>query len=73
MKNADSPATPIIDDCITTHEKEIYLGLTKREMFAMEAMKAIVSNSSLVDYFSVKLIEDVKEMSYELADKMLEE
>lgn len=73
MKNADSPAMPIIDDCITTHEKEIYLGLTKREMFAMEAMKAIVSNSSLVDHFSATLVEDLKEMSYELADKMLEE
>lgn len=37
MKNADLPAMPIIDDEISTHEKEIHLGLTKREMFAMHA------------------------------------
>lgn len=32
--NGESPATPMIDDCISTHDKEIFYGLTKREHFA---------------------------------------
>jgi hypothetical protein len=44
MKNAYNPAMPIIDDEISTHEKEIHFGLTKREMFAMHAMQGLLSN-----------------------------
>ena len=34
LTNSESPATPVIDDCISTHDKEIFYGLTKREHFA---------------------------------------
>jgi len=34
MKNADMPATPLIDDKISTRCTEIFYGLTKREAFA---------------------------------------
>ena len=38
MKNSESPASPIIDDKISTNEIEIFHGLTKREMMAMHIM-----------------------------------
>lgn len=43
MKNANQPATPVIDDKISTYETEIFYGLTKREMFAMHAMQGLLS------------------------------
>ncbi len=48
IKNADTPAAPIT----ITHghgnyaEAEHYLGLTKREAFAMAAMKGLLSSAS---------------------------
>ena len=44
MKNADMPATPMIDDKISTHCTEIFYGLTKREAFAMAAMAAWIQH-----------------------------
>ena len=32
--NGESPAAPFLDDCISTHNQEIYYGLTKREHLA---------------------------------------
>ena len=43
MRNADMPATPLIDDKISTRCTEIFYGLTKREAFAMAAMQGILS------------------------------
>ncbi|ANY29615.1 hypothetical protein BOX08_gp50 [Pseudoalteromonas phage BS5] len=79
MKNSESPAMPVSNDvisempgfCVTEST-----GLTKREMFAMEAMKAAISNKAVFEYgdfsddkFKAKL----KKFSYEMADIMLEE
>ena len=51
MKNADMPAMPTIyADMAANGQREIYcdqVGLTKREMFAMNAMKGILANSAL--------------------------
>lgn len=74
MKNADLPAMPVIDDEISTHEKEIYFGLSKREMFAMEAMKAAISNKAVFEYADMSndvFKSELKRFSYEMADIML--
>jgi len=74
MKNADLPAMPIIDDEVSTHEKEIHFGLTKREMFAMEVMKAAISNKEVFEYSDMKNNDfkcALKKFSYEMADIML--
>jgi len=42
-------------------------------MFAMEAMKAIISNQSLIDSINDKSIEYIKESSYKIADSMVED
>lgn len=72
MKNADLPAMPIIDDEISTYEKEIHFGLTKREMFAMHAMQAwIQHHGSRGDYgFSEK---EAAQSALRCADALLEE
>lgn len=64
MKNADLPAMPIIDDEISTHEKEIHFGLTKREMFAMHAMQGMLSNSPL--FYPSRAVEYADELLKEL-------
>lgn len=74
MKNADLPAMPIIDNEISTNEREIYFGLTKREMFAMEAMKAAISNKAVFEYGNFsddKFKSELKKFSYDMADVML--
>ena len=74
MKNADLPAMPVVDDEISTHEKEIHFGLSKREMFAMEAMKAAISNKAVFEYADMSNDEfkcAIKNFSYEMADIML--
>lgn len=39
--NANEPAMPIFDDAVESYSRKIYLGLTKREMFAMAAMQGL--------------------------------
>jgi len=83
MFNKDQPAAPcIVDVCEVVLSgdrnkeqwtKEQMYGLTKREMFAMEAMKAIISNQSLIDSINDKSIEYIKESSYKIADSMVDE
>ena len=48
MKNANLPAMPIELNGFGQYAPEAYVGLTKREMFAMAAMQGILSNG--VDY-----------------------
>jgi hypothetical protein len=48
IKNGDLPAMPIELNGFGLYAPESYLGLTKREMFAMAAMQGILSNG--VDY-----------------------
>ncbi|AUR86550.1 hypothetical protein NVP1086O_37 [Vibrio phage 1.086.O._10N.222.51.F8] len=52
MKNADMPAMPQVvtedsrgNGLVGSHMEEEWQGLTKREMFAMNAMQGILSNS----------------------------
>lgn len=75
MKNADLPAMPIIDDKISTYEKEIYLGLTKREMFAMHAMQNILSRYNPYESgaFDSGDYEETAKHAVGLADALLKE
>lgn len=53
MKNGDLPAMPVIEETKTEQygsgtyatAKALYLGLTKREMFAMAAMQGLLAKS----------------------------
>ena len=49
FNNGESPATPFVDDCISTHNQEIFYGLTKREAFAMAAMQGLISFNGCMD------------------------
>lgn len=64
MKNADMPAMPC-----TKAMGEIFEGLSKREMFAMNLMSAIISNQA----FSYKGWAGAASMAVESADALLEE
>ena len=66
MNNSDMPAMPHLDDCISTHQQEIYAGLTKREHFAGLAMQGFISagvngmpNASKIAELSIKYAEEV--------------
>ena len=86
MKNADNPAMPLSGDAYqdfahydgtpkTGYNPECQ-GLTKREMFAMEAMKAAISNKAVFEYGNFKdsnFKVELKKFSYEMADFMLDE
>lgn len=72
MRNADSPSMPIIDDEISTHEKEIHLGLTKREMFAMHAMASWINHHGSAGGYGFSEKEAAKN-AVECADALLEE
>lgn len=80
MKNADLPAMP--------QERELWVegigrcpteatGLTKREMFAMGAMKGILSGNNLDDLILSSAVKDrrltdwIGGLSYKIADAML--
>ena len=52
MNNGDQPASAIIDDKISTHDTDIYFGLTKRETFAMAAMQGILSSKYYSEFCS---------------------
>ena len=66
MKNSDLPAMPYLDDYISTHQQEIYTGLTKREHFAGLAMQGFIAagvmgmpNASEIAELSIKYAEEV--------------
>lgn len=46
MENADLPAMPIIDDEISTYEKEIHFGLTKRETVSIYALQGLLASGN---------------------------
>lgn len=83
MKNSDMPAMPAtIEMSVQAWQQATgvganidrvshYPGLTKREHFAGMAMQGILSNSC--DAAWEMTLRDIKVMSYEMADKMLEE
>ena len=84
MKNADIPAMPVNsflkegDLAVSTNE---FQGLTKREMFAMNAMQGILSNSGGViqgnNYSGTgwcnSSADDLAKLSVECADALLKE
>ena len=75
LTNPESPATPVIDDCISTHDKEIFYGLTKREAFAMAAMQNILTQYNPFEQgdFDSSNYEEVAINSVGLADALLKE
>lgn len=76
MNNKDMPAMPIIDNKISTHDTEIYHGLTKREHFAGLAMQAYISGNlswsdGLEGGHSSPSTEDVAKEAVGYADALL--
>ena len=74
MKNADMPAMPVVtSQRIGSVEKSTSeaTGLTKREMFAINAMKAIISAPS--NKFNPCSASVAAQYAIELAEAMLEE
>lgn len=66
--NGEQPASPIFDDCVSTHHQEIHHGLTKRETFAMAAMQGILSHS-----FGRGMPEELAVTALKNADALLKE
>lgn len=52
MKNGDMPAMPIEINGLGQYAPEVYVGLTKREMFAMAAMQGLCAHSGDYHEFS---------------------
>ncbi|MCJ8292889.1 MAG: hypothetical protein MJK15_00650 [Colwellia sp.] len=47
--NGSTPAHPFFDDCISTHQPEIFYGMTKREEFVKAALTGMLSNPETWD------------------------
>ena len=78
IKNSDLPAMP--NNNPETYPTPCCLcygnGLTKREMFAMEVMKAMISNTEVFgvgDLDNSNFHKSIKSSCYSIADTMLEE
>lgn len=68
--NGDMPASAIIDDEISTHDKEIHFGLTKREHFAAMALQGICVNVGR-NQFAFNKAGDIGNKAVEMADALL--
>ena len=85
MKNADMPAMPQVvtedsrgNGLVGSHMEEEWQGLTKREMFAMNAMQALIpvywDQETLHDYGTASdLVKCMMETAVEHADALLAE
>lgn len=75
MKNADMPAMPVEFNGFGQYAPEAYTGLTKREIVAMHAMQALLSDSENVTAFDTALEwrTNIIEASVEFADLLLAE
>ena len=51
MKNGDMPAMPIEINGFGQYAPEVYGGLTKREMFAMHFVSALITNGNTYNGF----------------------
>lgn len=74
MKNADMPAMPVVTGKRVGNVEKSNCeasGLTKREMFAIHAMQAIISAPS--DKFNPRSASVAAQYAIELAEAMLEE
>jgi hypothetical protein len=69
MSTADTPAYTV--KIVGSGGTKTSKGLTKRELFAMEAMKAMLSNSRLCKCVNDEVIAELKYQSYTIADEML--
>ena len=75
MKNADMPAMPLDFEHHNTRGKFInanYIGLTKRDMFAMHAMQAWINHHGSANNYSFSDIE-VARSAVACADALLAE
>lgn len=76
MKNADMPAMPQESELLVERIglcPTMGMGLTKREIFAMNAMAAIVSSDNLMDKIAKDNDTTVAMQSLILADALLAE
>lgn len=73
MKNGNTPAMPVTHD--SNDVRESHQGLTKREMFAMHAMQALLSDSDYAELYDTRdeWISSITKNSCELADALLKE
>ena len=55
MKNGDMPAMPIEINGFGQYAPEVYVGLTKREMFAMAAMQGLLADSNVQTISAVNI------------------
>ena len=72
MKNGDMPAMPIELNGFGLYEPCAYLGLTKREQFAMAAMHGILANDS-ANLINPEIQDIVSRLSVLCADALLAE
>ena len=81
MKNSDMPAMPIEINGFGQYAPEVYGGLTKREMFAMNAMQGLLSCSDNELLMNIKSMKDwynshskaISVLSVQYADALLKE
>lgn len=69
MKNSESPSSPVIDDCISTNNKEIFYGLTKREHFASLIIPSVITKFVMITGQEG----DIAELSVKMADELIKE
>lgn len=72
IKNADLPAMPIEINGFGKYEPECYLGLTKREMFAMHMMASWINYHGSKSGYGFNA-SDAAARAIECADALLEE
>ena len=84
MRNADMPAMPTKDIDLSIERNDgldesgryaISRGLTKREMFAMNAMQGFLSDADYADLYETapEWRENITKASVEFADRLLKE
>ena len=66
IKNGDTPAMPIEINGFGQFAPEAFIGLTKREMFAMAAMQGLLAHQN-------RAISDAAELSVLCADALLKQ
>jgi len=71
MNNADTPAAPIELNGFGQYEPVSFLGLTKRERFAMAAMQGLLSGGYNIENSRAKCA-SLSHDSYCIADAMLD-
>lgn len=71
QKNADMPAMPIEFSGFGQFAPEAYIGITKREMFAMAAMQGMLASET--ENYNYRGAKGLTSMAAEYADELLAE